>query len=75
MGRLVVPAGNHFRWADQIKVGRAEITGELVANVCAYDTIFLKSAARMFGDMQAKNLVVEAGAVVVGRTRIGPSGA
>src|ERR1017187_8625224 len=27
-GRLVIPAENHFRWKDQIKVGSAEIAGE-----------------------------------------------
>ena len=69
-GRLLIPAGNHFRWQDQINVGGAEITGELVARLHADGTIVLKSTARMFGDLEAQHLVVEPGAVVVGHMRI-----
>jgi len=69
--RLVVPASNHFRWPEAIKIGTAEIAGELAANLFASDTVILKSTARMFGDLEAKNLVVEEGAIVVGRIRIG----
>ena len=32
---LIIPAENHFRWADPIKVGSAEIAGELAANLHA----------------------------------------
>src|SRR6185437_622788 len=70
--RLVIPAANHFRWPEPIKVGSAEIAGELAANLLADDTVLLKSTARLFGDVDAANLVVEAGAVVVGQIRIGP---
>ncbi len=73
-GRLIIPAGNCFRWKEFIKVGSAEIAGELAANVQAGATITLKSTARMFGDMRARNLVVEEGAVVVGAARIGRPG-
>jgi len=69
--RLVIPAENHFRWKETIRVGAAEIAGELVANLDAERTIVLKSTARMFGDLRAGNLVIEAGAVVVGKVRIG----
>jgi cytoskeletal protein CcmA (bactofilin family) len=34
-------------------------------------TLVVKSTARLFGDVAAKNMVVEPGAVVVGRARIG----
>ena len=70
--RLVVPAANHFRWPEQIKIGSAEIAGELAANLLADETVVLKSTARLFGDVDAANLVVEAGAVVVGKIRIRP---
>ena len=70
-GRLVIPAENHFRWAETLRIGSAEIAGELVANVQAEGTLTLKSAARMFGDVTAHQLVIEAGAVVVGQMRIG----
>ena len=70
-GRLVVPAGNHFRWAEALRVGAAEIGGELVANLQSAGTVLLRSTARFFGDVQAGNLVVEAGAVFVGAAKIG----
>jgi cytoskeletal protein CcmA (bactofilin family)/DNA-directed RNA polymerase subunit RPC12/RpoP len=73
-GRLIIPAANRFRWKEPIRVGAAEIAGELAADLQAEGTITLKSTARMFGDMQARNLVVEEGAVVVGVARIGRPG-
>lgn len=69
--RLVIPAANHFRWPEPIKTGSAEIAGELAANLDVEGTLVVKSTARLFGDVAAKNLVVESGAVVVGRARIG----
>jgi cytoskeletal protein CcmA (bactofilin family) len=71
VGRLVIPAENHFCWKDPIRVQSAEIAGELAASLEAADTIILKSTARMFGDLAARHLVVEPGAVVVGEVRIG----
>jgi len=68
---LIIPAENHFRWKETIKVTSAEIAGELANDLQAEGTITLKSTARMFGDLVARNLVVEAGAVVVGQLRIG----
>jgi len=73
-GRLIVPAGNHFRWAEALRVGAAEIRGELVANLDSAGTVLLKSTARFFGDVQAGDLVVEPGAVFVGAARIGRVG-
>jgi len=70
-GRLVVPVGNHFRWADALRVGAAEIGGELVANLQSAGTVLLRSSARLFGDVEAGDLVVEAGAIFVGAARIG----
>ena len=69
---LIIPAENHFRWPDPIKVGSAEIIGELSANLLAKSTVTLKSTARFFGQLDAGNLVVEDGAVVVGKMQIGP---
>ena len=70
-GCLIIPAANHFRWKETIKVGAAEIAGELAASLHTTGTIILKSTARMFGDLEAKNLVVESGAIVVGNVRVG----
>jgi cytoskeletal protein CcmA (bactofilin family) len=72
--RLIIPVANRFRWNETIKVGSAEIAGELAADLQVEGTIILKSTARLFGDMQAKDLVVEDGAVVVGGVRIGSMG-
>jgi len=69
---LIIPAENHFRWLDSLKVGSAEIAGELAAGLRARDTVLLKSTARLFGDVDARNLVVEDGAVVVGKMQISP---
>ncbi|HXS67534.1 MAG TPA: polymer-forming cytoskeletal protein [Candidatus Polarisedimenticolia bacterium] len=73
-GRLVVPAANHFRWAEPIQIRSAEIAGELAANLLAEKSVVLKSTARLFGDIEAADLIVEEGAVVVGRIRIGRKG-
>lgn len=68
---LIIPAANYFRWPETIRVTSAEIGGELAANLVADGTVVLKSSARLFGNIEAKNLVVESGAVVVGYMRIG----
>jgi len=73
-GCLVIPAANHFRWHEPLKVGSAEIAGELAATLHAEGSIILKATARLFGDVVARHLVVEEGAVVVGNARIGLSG-
>jgi cytoskeletal protein CcmA (bactofilin family) len=70
-GRLIIPAENHFRWKETIKLGSAEIAGELAASLHAQGTIILKPTARLFGDVVAGGLVVEAGAVLVGQYRVG----
>jgi cytoskeletal protein CcmA (bactofilin family) len=72
-GRLVIPPGSSFRWKDVLKVGAAEIDGTLVASLDAAGTVLLRSAARLFGNVQASNLVVEAGAVLVGACKVGRS--
>lgn len=69
--RLIIPKDNHFYWKNQIRVGSAEIEGELNASLRADETILLKSTGIFFGGLEARNLVVEAGAVVVGTIRIG----
>jgi cytoskeletal protein CcmA (bactofilin family) len=70
-GKLIIPAGNSFRWSELLRIGGAEIAGELVANIQSSGTIVLKSTSRLFGDVQAANLVVESGAVLVGNAKIG----
>jgi len=71
-GLLIIPPETHFRWKETIKVGSAEIGGELANDLQADGTVTLRSTARMFGNLEAQNLVVEAGAVVVGLVSIKP---
>ena len=70
-GKLIIPAGNHFRWSEPLKLDGAEITGELVGNIEASGTVVLKASGRLFGDVVAGNFVVESGAVFVGQVKIG----
>jgi cytoskeletal protein CcmA (bactofilin family) len=72
-GCLIIPASNHFHWKDQIKVGAAEISGELVASLKAEAGIRVKVGGRLFGDIEAPSVVVEGGGVLVGEARIRPS--
>ncbi len=70
-GQLVIPAGNFFRWASPLQVGSAEIAGELTNDLQARGLVVVRATARLFGDVKAMQLVVESGAVVVGRLCIG----
>jgi len=69
-GLLIITAKNEFRWAQPLSVGSAEISGELVADLIASNTIIVRSTGHMFGNTQARNLVVELGAVLVGQVRV-----
>lgn len=69
--RLIIPPAEQFAWAAPIRVGSADISGELVANLRADDTVVLRATARLFGDVRARAMVVEPGAVVVGSLHIG----
>ena len=69
--RLVIPAGHHFRWADPLRVEAADIRGELVGALQTKGTVWLRSTARFFGAVQARDLVVESGAVFVGTAQVG----
>lgn len=68
---LIIPAENHFCWKEPLEIGSAEIAGELAADLRAAKTVVLKATARYFGDLDAKEVVVEGGAVVVGHLRAG----
>jgi cytoskeletal protein CcmA (bactofilin family) len=70
-GRLVIPAGNHFRWPEPIQVGGADIGGELAADLVSSGTVILRGTGRFFGNIQATHLVIESGAILVGQVKIG----
>jgi len=66
VAHLIIPAECHFRPAQPLTTGSAEISGELAGTLQATGTVMLKSTARWFGDLSAANVVIEEGAVVVG---------
>lgn len=70
-GLLIIPAESHLVWKTPLDCQAVEIAGELVANVRIPGTVMLKSTGRLFGDIEAANLIVEPGAVLVGNVRIG----
>jgi cytoskeletal protein CcmA (bactofilin family) len=70
-GCLVIPPDLQFRWDKPLKVRSADIQGELVANLKVEDTLTVRSSGLLFGDVEAMNLVVEEGAVLVGSARVG----
>jgi cytoskeletal protein CcmA (bactofilin family) len=71
-GKLIVPVGQHFRWAEPLKLGGADIGGELVATLHSTGTVFLRAASRFFGTIHTRHLVMESGAVLVGEVEIRP---
>lgn len=69
--RLIIPAENRFWWPTTLIMGSAEIAGEVTATLEAAGAVILKSTARWFGNLAARNLLVEEGAVIEGRLRVG----
>ena len=70
-GLFVIPEGVKFLWTKPLEVQSVEVAGELVSNVHIPGTATLKATGHLFGDVEAANLVVEPGAVLVGNVRIG----
>ena len=54
-----------------MKTRSAEIAGEWKGTLHATATVTLKSTARWFGDLAAVGLLIEEGAVIVGKLHIG----
>src|SRR5260221_3533451 len=67
---LIIPSATRFRWGETISLSRAEIAGELVANLQVAGTVVLKSTARLFGNVVAAAMIVEEGAVWVGQAKV-----
>lgn len=70
-GCLVIPAGNQFRWAGEIRVGAAEIEGELTAELVVDTSIHVGGSGRLFGTVKALTMVADTGAIVVAEGRFG----
>ena len=69
--KLILPADSVLFWPESLLVRDADISGELTASLRATGTVRLRASAVFFGDIEAKHLVVEEGAVVVGEMKLG----
>lgn len=70
---LIVPAENCFRWKEPLRVGSVDIAGELIGEIRAEATVTVRATGRLFGNVHARHLVVEEGALLVGQYFIGPA--
>jgi len=70
---LVIPVANVFHWKEPFRVGSADIGGELVSDIHADGSVTLRATGRLFGNVHARNLIVEEGAVLVGKVSIAES--
>ncbi len=68
---LVIPAQNVFHWREPLRLGSVEIKGELVAHIEAEASVIVRASGRLFGNVRARNLIVEEGAILVGRVTVG----
>lgn len=69
-GCLIVPAGHTFHPPRHLTLGGADVAGEFVSDLRAQGLVILRSTARFFGDLATARLVVEPGAVLVGRVQV-----
>jgi len=69
--KLIVPAENSFHTKETLRVGGAEIGGEFVGPIVAENSLLVRATGRIFGDVEARHLIVEAGAILVGRMKVG----
>jgi cytoskeletal protein CcmA (bactofilin family) len=70
-GKLIIPLGTVLRWPQEILVKSADISGELVANLKATGTVIVRASAHFFGEIEARHVVIESGAIFVGAMKTG----
>lgn len=68
-GNLTV--GENARLKAEIKTGTVVVYGKVHGNMTAEDRVELKSSAEVVGDIKAKFLTIEAGAIFVGKSTVG----
>ncbi len=68
-GNLTV--GENARLKAEIKTGTVVVYGKVHGNMTASDRVELKSSAEVVGDIKAKFLTIEAGAIFVGKSTVG----
>jgi len=68
-GNLTV--GENAKLKAEIKTGTVVVYGKVHGNITATDRVELKSSAEVVGDIKAKVLTIEAGAIFVGKSTVG----
>lgn len=68
-GNLTV--GENARLKAEIKTGTVVVYGKVHGNMTATDRVELKASAEVIGDIKAKILVIEGGAIFVGKSTVG----
>ena len=68
-GNLTV--GENARIKAEVKTGTVIIYGKVHGNISVTDRVELKASAEVVGDIKAKTLVIEAGAIFVGKSTVG----
>ena len=68
-GNLTV--GENARIKAEVKTGTVIVYGKVHGNLTATDRVELKASAEVVGDIKAKTLSIEAGAIFVGKSTVG----
>lgn len=68
-GNLTV--GENARIKAEVKTGTVVVYGKVHGNLTATDRVELKASAEVVGDIKAKVLTIEAGAIFVGKSTVG----
>lgn len=68
-GSLTV--GEHARIKAEVKTATVIVYGKVHGNLTATDRVELKASAEVIGDIKAKTLSIEAGAIFVGKSTVG----
>jgi len=68
-GNLTV--GENARIKAEVKTATVVVYGKVHGNITVTDRVELKSSAEVVGDIKAKTLSIEAGAIFVGKSTVG----
>lgn len=68
-GNLTI--GENARIKAEVKTGSVIVYGKIHGNLTAVERVELKSSAEVVGDIKAKILMIEAGAIFVGKSTVG----
>jgi cytoskeletal protein CcmA (bactofilin family) len=68
-GNLTI--GENARIKAEVKTGSVIVYGKVHGNLTAIERVELKSSAEVVGDIKAKTLTIEAGAIFVGKSTVG----